>query len=111
MNLSDEISLLFKVLNKDFCLRKFPIEVDNISFTIFHHGHYDDLHNTSIRLIKNSLPKITKPRLFVEFRLMDSRCTIPGYLTPLFYTTLEDLIKCLGFHELLYLVDLNIELK
>jgi len=111
MNLSDEISLLFKVINKDFYMRKINIEDDNISFTIYHHGHYDDLHNTSIRLIRNSLPKITKPRLFVEFRLMNSRCTIPSYLTPLFYTTLEDLIKTLGFHELLYLVDLNIELK
>ena len=111
MNLNDEISLLFKVLNKDFCLRKFPIEVDNINFMIYHHGHYDNQHNTSIRLIRNSLPKIVKPRLFIEFRLRDSRRTIPGYLTPLFYSTLEDLIKCLGFQGLLNLVDLNIELK
>ncbi len=111
MNLMTEISLLFKVLNKDFCLRKFPIKVDNINFTIYHHSRYDDLQSTSIRLIRNSLPKITKPRLFVEFRLMNSRCTIPGYLTPLFYSTLEDLIKCLGFQGLLNLVDLNIELK
>ena len=39
MNLSEEISLLFKILNKDFCLTKFPVEVENISFLVYNNYH------------------------------------------------------------------------
>ena len=110
MNISEEISLLFNILNKKNCLKKFPLEVRRINILIYHHGHYNELHDTTTRLIRNSLPKITKPRIFIEVYLVNPMF-VPGYMTPLFYTTLEDLIKCLGFRELLYLVDLNIELK
>jgi hypothetical protein len=111
MNLSEEISLLFKILNKNFCLTKFPVEVENISFLVCNNYHYDESPNSITRLLRNSLPKNIKPRLFVEFKLKDVKTMIPGFLTPLFYETLIDLIKCLGFFELLKSIDLNIELK
>jgi len=111
MNLSEEISLLFKILNKDFCLTKFPVEVENISILVYNNYHYDESPDSITRLLRNSLPKNIKPRLFVEFKLKDVKTMIPGFLTPLFYETLIELIKCLGFFELLKSIDLNIELK
>ena len=111
MNSREDISILFKIINKKFCLNQFPVKVQSINFTIYQYEHYNNPNDQVTRFLRNSLPINNKIRLFVEFQLIEEVSIPSGFLTPLFYEILTDLIKTLGFFELLKSIDLNIELK
>lgn len=111
MDSREDISILFKIINRKFCLNQFPVKVQSINFTIYQYEHYNNPNDQVTRFIRNSLPVNNKIRLFVEFQLIEEITTPSRFLTPLFYEILTDLIKTLGFFELLKSIDLNIELK